>query len=158
MASQSFVTALSRQSSQELQFVEPVFPSNALRTGQPSWEGLFPGDPNLLPYACERQWNDPRNYSLIGITHTLSTPAALRCLMALPQAPLEHWDALICTSKAARSALEAIWQHSDELLQMRGCSPPERPQLPVIPPGIDADTFDLSTVANVSTFGCQMKQ
>ena len=141
IASQGFVDALSSQSQKKLQTIRPSFPAKALRTGQPSWEGLFCGDPNLSPYACERQWNDPRNYSLIGITHTLSTPAALRCLTALPEAPLYEWDALICTSRAARSALTAIWQHSDGLRNMRNCRPCTRPQLPVIPLGVDTDTF-----------------
>ncbi len=141
IASQSFVDALSRYSKEKLQLIKPVLPAHALRTGQPTWEGLFLGDPNFSPYACERQWNDPRNFSLIGITHTLSTPAALRCLMALPQAQLNNWDALICTSRAARSALEAIWHHSEELWDVRGCLPPDRPQLPVIPLGITTDAF-----------------
>ena len=141
IASQSFVDALSRHGKEELQIIKPAIPAHALRTGQPTWEGLFIGDPNFLPYAAERQWNDPRNYSLIGITHTLSTPAALRCLTNLPQANLHNWDALICTSRAARSALVAIWQHSDALGRMRGCHPPKRPQLPVIPLGVNTDDF-----------------
>lgn len=141
IASKSFIEALSHHCDQEPQVVKPTFPAHVLRTGQPTWEGLFLGDPNFLPYARERQWNDPRNYSLIGISHTLSTPAGLRCLMSLPQAPLHNWDALICTSRAAHSALEVIWNHSDALLQMRGCRPPIKPQLPVIPLGINAESF-----------------
>ncbi len=144
IASKSFIDALSRHSTEKLQFIKPAVPAPALRTGQPAWEGLFLGDPNFLPYATERHWNDPRNYSLIGITHTLSTPAALRCFMALPQAPLNNWDALICTSRAAHSALEVIWNYIEDLWQMRGCRPPDRPQLPVIPLGINTDTFRAS--------------
>ncbi len=141
IASQSFVDALSCRGKKKLQLIKPGPNNHSLRTVKPSWEGLFVGDPNLLPYARERQWNDPRNFSLIGITHTLSTPAALRCLMTLPQAPLHNWDAVICTSRTARSAVEAIWQHSDELFHMRGGRPPNRPQLPVIPLGINTDAF-----------------
>ena len=141
IASRGFVDALSRYGKHDLQIIKPAFPSFALRTGQPTWESLFVGDPNLFPYAGERQWNDPRNYSLIGITHTLSTPAALRCLSSLPQAQLHSWDAVICTSRAARSALQSVWQHSEALWHMRNCRPPGRPQLPVIPLGIDTDAF-----------------
>ena len=141
IASQSFVDALGRQSKEKLQFIKPSVPNHALRTGQPTWEGLFLGDPNFMPFAGERHWNDPRNYSLIGITHTLSTPTALRCLISLPQALLNNWDALICTSRSARSALEVIWHHSEELWHLRGCRPPERPQLPVIPLGINTETL-----------------
>ena len=67
--------------------------------------------------------------------------AGLRCLMSLPRAPLHNWDALDRTSRAAHSALEVIWNHSDALLQMRGCRPPIKPQLPVIPLGINAESF-----------------
>ena len=35
---------------------------------------LFAFDPNLGPLAERRQWLDSRSFSLIGITHTLSTP------------------------------------------------------------------------------------
>ena len=87
IASKSFIEALSHHCDQEPQVVKPAFPAHGLRTGQPTWEGLFLGDPNFLPYARERQWNDPRNYSLIGMSHTLSTPAGLRCLMSLPHPP-----------------------------------------------------------------------
>ena len=141
IASQGFFEALTHAGEDELHIIKPALPARELRTGQPTWEGLFIGDPNFSPYSYERRWNDPRNYSLIGITHTLSTPAALRCLMSLPEVALHNWDALICTSRAAHSALETIWQHSDELWQMRGCRPPGRPQLPVIPLGINASAF-----------------
>ena len=68
-----------------------------------------------------------------------------------PQAPfaslptyLKHscntWDALICTS-AALSAVEAIWDHCDEICHFRGGKPAPRPQLPLIPLGINAADF-----------------
>ena len=141
IASQSFFDALSCNSKKKPQLIKPALPAHALRTGQPTWEALFLGDPNFSPYAHEREWNDPRNFSLIGITHTLSTPAALCCLIALPQAQLNNWDARICTSRAARSAVEAIWRHREELWEIRGSLPPNRPQLPVIPLGITTDAF-----------------
>ena len=53
----------------------PQIPCKQLRDGCHPWEALFIGDPNLTPYAEERLWGDPRKSSLIGITHTLSTPA-----------------------------------------------------------------------------------
>ena len=91
---------------------------------------------------CKRTvWNDPRRYSLIGITHTLSTPGPLQILTNLPQTPLHSWDSLICTSQAAKSAVEMLWDHSEALTRLRGGQPAERPQLPVIPLGIDADGF-----------------
>ena len=141
MASHGFLKALCRYGGGNPQLLEAKLPSFELRSENNTWEALFTGDPNLLPFSLERLWNDPRRYSLIGITHTLSTPGPLQILANLPQAPLHNWDALICTSKAAKSAVEVMWEHSENLIRFRGGEPGERPQLPIIPLGIDADEF-----------------
>ena len=141
MASQSFLEALRRESGAEPLLLGAKLPSFPLRDQRNPWEALFTGDPNLAPFANERHWNDPRRYSLLGITHTLSTPGPLQSLSNLPQAPLHNWDALICTSHAAKSAIEILWEHSEKLLRLRGGKPAERPQLPVIPLGIHAEAF-----------------
>ena len=80
-------------------------------------------NPNLSPYAEERQWGDPKRFSLVGITHTLSTPSPLKIIPKLPNAPLYSWDALICTSVAARNAIETIWDHCDEIFQVEEVCP-----------------------------------
>ena len=141
MASHSFLESLRRHGGGNPNLVKAKLPSPSLRASKTTWEALFTGDPNLHPYAIERLWNDPRRYSLVGITHSLSTPAPLQILSNLPQTPLHDWDALICTSKAAKSAVEMLWDHNDTLLRLRGGQPAERPQLPVIPLGINADAF-----------------
>ena len=141
MASHDFLESLKRHGGGNPHLVKAKLPSPSLRACQNSWEALFTGDPNLHPFANERLWNDPRRYSLIGITHTLSTPGPLQSLANLPQAPLHSWDSLICTSQAAKSAVEVLLDHSESLLRLRGGQPAERPQLPVIPLGIHADAF-----------------
>ena len=141
VASHGFTMAISKYSSQQPHTIKASLPAPKLRSGKPEWEALFIGDPNLAPYSRERIWNDPRNFSLIGITHTISTPAPLRSLPNLPQAPLFDWDALICTSSAARSAIETLWDHSESIWMMRGGKPATRPQLPVIPLGVNAADF-----------------
>ena len=141
MASHDFLESLKRHGGGNPHLVKAKLPSPSLRACQNSWEALFTGDPNLHPFANERLWNDPRRYSLIGITHTLSTPGPLQSLANLPQAPLYSWDSLICTSQAAKSAVEVLLDHSESLLRLRGGQPAERPQLPVIPLGIHADAF-----------------
>ena len=141
MASHGFLEGLRRHAGGKPHLLKAQIPSPSLRSEKTPWEAVFTGDPNLEPFAYERLWNDPRRYSLIGITHTLSTPGPLQSLTKLTHAPLHSWDALICTSQAAKSAVENLWEHGETLLKMRSGQPGERPQLPVIPLGIDADAF-----------------
>jgi alpha-maltose-1-phosphate synthase len=141
MASHSFLKALKKYGGGDPHILKALLPSTPLRDPAPKWESLFVGDPNLGLFAKERHWGDPRRYSLIGITHTLSTPAPLRLLANLPQEPLHPWDALICTSSAARSAVETLWNHSEEFYRCRGGQPAPRPQLPLIPLGIHSEDF-----------------
>ena len=62
--------------------------------------------------------------------------------MALPQAPLNNWDALICTSEL-HSALEVIWNYIEDLWQIAAVDRPKT-QLPVIPLSINTDIFRTS--------------
>ena len=141
MASHGFLRALKNHGVGAPQILKAKLPSNLLRDPAPKWEALFVGDPNIGLFATERLWGDTRRYSIIGITHTLSTPAPLRILADLPQAPLHPWDALICTSTAARSAVETIWNYKDELCRCRGGQPATKPQLPIIPLGVETADF-----------------
>ena len=70
MASHGFLKALCRYGGGNPQLLEAKLPSFDLRAEKNLWEALFTGDPNLLPFGLERLWNDPRRYSLIGITHS----------------------------------------------------------------------------------------
>ena len=90
MASHGFLESLRSYGGGEPHLLEAKLPSPRLRAHETPWEALFTGDPNLHPFASERLWNDPRRYSLIGITHTLSTPGPLQSLTNLPQAPLHR--------------------------------------------------------------------
>jgi len=140
-ASQSFLKALEDASLKKPKIVRRCIPNPEIRRRVKSWSTLFLGDPNLAPFAFERCWSHPADFSLLGITHTLSTPAPLQLLPQLPSAPLFPWDALICTSSAAKSAVESIFSHADEMLVARGGFPAQRPALPIIPLGIDTDVF-----------------
>ena len=141
IVSQSFREAIRREYREMPQTVQASLPAPSLRAEKPSWEALFTGGPSLDPFARERLWNDPRRYSLVGITHTLSTPGPLQEISNLLQGAIHHWDALICTSQAARSAVKTLWHHREELARMRGGKTAARPQLPVIPLGVNADAF-----------------
>lgn len=99
---------------------------------------LFIPGTNLEASAWQRRRVGQRQYSLCGVTHTLAeSPDALGGLVS---APLQPWDALICTSEVGRSAIEAILLPYAEYLRDRfGATHIPMPRLPVIPLGIDTD-------------------
>ena len=109
-------------------------------------DSLFIADPSLSSYAESRRWHlrGARGFSLIGLTHTLSSQGVLAALMAIPAAPLQPWDAVICTSRAAHAAVQAVMFAEAERLALRfGGSRQawQPPQLPVIPLGCDLNRF-----------------
>src|SRR5262249_37491871 len=55
-------------------------------------------------------------YSLCGVTHTISTHRTNELISAMLAAPVEPWDALICTSSSARSAVQSILANTAEQL------------------------------------------
>ena len=102
------------------------------------WGGLFLPDPSIGRWA---QWRRPLGaaaFSLIGQIHTLSTPAAQALIQDLVSEPVQPWDALICTSTAGRSVVQAlVADRQDQLLARSGGDRQrllaQQPQLPVIP-------------------------
>ena len=100
--------------------------------------GLFLPDPSIARWALWRQPVGASAFSLIGQIHTLSTPAALAHLQDLVSEPVQSWDALICSSTAGRSVVEAVLNSREEALADRSGGDAarlgsQRPQLPVIP-------------------------
>ena len=66
-------------------------------------------------------------------------------LEQLVTAPLEPWDALVCTSRSARQVVRAAMACMHERLERRfgtALPAPQGPQLPVIPLGIDPSVFE----------------
>ena len=83
------------------------------------WGGLFLPDPSIGRWALWRQPVGASAFSLIGQIHTLSTPAALAHLQDLVSEPVQNWDALICSSNAGRSVVEAVLDSREEALAER---------------------------------------
>lgn len=101
---------------------------------------LFVPGPSIDHFAWRRRSRDQRGYSLCGITHT--TSESPDNLGALATAPLQPWDAVICTSQAARASVEAILHPYAEYLRDRlGAAEVPLPNLPVVPLGVDTDAF-----------------
>ena len=57
-------------------------------------------------------------------------------------APVQPWDAVICTSRAVRDAVDTVIAAQTAYLEARfGPARPSLPQLPVIPLGVDCDAY-----------------
>ncbi len=103
---------------------------------------LYYPSPTLAPLAARRATIGTSAYSLCGVTHTLASTGVMDAISAYLTAPLEPWDALICTSSAAKSAVNRIIDLQADYLTTRvGAKPVPRLELPVIPLGVDCDRF-----------------
>jgi alpha-maltose-1-phosphate synthase len=114
--------------------------------GQPTAQelgvgALFHPDPLIADLAWSRRAANA--YSLVGISHTLSTESAMAGITALIDAPIHPWDAVICTSQAALGVLTGLLDCKCAALAERLGQPvnPPRPHLPIIPLGVDAAHF-----------------
>jgi starch synthase len=103
---------------------------------------LFMSDPALSTWAWMRRFHGQRLYSLCGLTHTISSDPALRAIGDLLTGPVQSWDAVICTSNAARSVITDLLDNTLDYYARRfGAARPPLPQFPVIPLGIHCDAF-----------------
>jgi alpha-maltose-1-phosphate synthase len=101
---------------------------------------LHLGDPRLANAARRRSFVGHRAYALTGITHTLADMGGR--LADLVAAPVQPWDALVCTSRAVLAVVEeALRAEEVSLAERLGAKCFPRPLLPVIPLGVDAARF-----------------
>lgn len=107
---------------------------------------LFIPGANVELSAWERRRFGQRLYSICGVTHTTAEHPPM--YGGLLTAPLQPWDALICTSEAARSSVEAILlPYADYLRHRFGAQRLPMPRLPVIPLGIDTAAYQVTEKA-----------
>ncbi|MDB5362583.1 MAG: glycosyl transferase-like protein [Rhodospirillales bacterium] len=129
-----------------IQAERPHLPVKALPSTTPALLAepgcvYLPG-PGLSAFAWRRRHLDPRQYSLCGITHTTASAGIMDALADFPIAPIQPWDALICTSRAVRQMVETLIEGQAAYLAERlGATMPPLPHLPVIPLGVDCDRF-----------------
>jgi starch synthase len=84
-------------------------------------------------------------WSLCGITHTTSSAGAMDAIADLITAPVQQWDAVICTSTAVKDNVNRLLQAQVNMLKERlGISKLVLPMLPVIPLGIHTQDFVFS--------------
>lgn len=112
---------------------------------------LYRPDPDISNLAWQRRFHDQRAYSICGVTHTIASKAMQRVMGELLLAPVQPWDAVICTSQAVKRAYEKIFDDwGDYLAQRMGGTPSAPLRLPVIPLGIDCDAFPQGKQAEAS--------
>ena len=102
---------------------------------------MLPG-PDVTDLARRRRFLDPRGFSIVGVTHTTASAAAMAAIADLAAGPARSWDALICTSRAVEATVQQLLGQEEEDLAARlGASRFERPLLPVIPLGVDCEAL-----------------
>lgn len=103
---------------------------------------LFFGSPGIGELAWHRRHVGSRSYSICGLTHTTASHAVMDAFAALPIAPVQSWDAIICTSRVVKTTIEHVLEGWLEYLASRfGARPAVPVQLPVIPLGVDCSRF-----------------
>lgn len=101
----------------------------------------YPG-PGIGEHAWRRAGFGHSAWSLCGITHTTSSSVAMDALADLLTAPVQPWDAVICTSTAVKDNVTRLLQaQADYLVARLGVQKLVLPQLPVIPLGIHTRDF-----------------
>jgi starch synthase len=102
---------------------------------------FYPG-PTIATHAWKRSAFGNNLWSLCGITHTTSTIRAMDGIIDLIQAPIQPWDALICTSHAVKENVKSMFQAQANYLNQRfGTKELVLPKLPVIPLAIHTKDF-----------------
>jgi glycosyltransferase involved in cell wall biosynthesis len=120
----------------------PLLRSERLReTGLLYWP-----DPLIASPAWRRAaTGDDRSYSICGVTHSLTPHPVMEAIASLLIAPLHSWDALVCTSRAARDSIRTVLETAGEYLGERfGAARFSLPQMPLIPLGVDCETYSFS--------------
>ena len=106
---------------------------------------LLRGKADLADLAWQRrQTKGERAYSLVGLIHTIAPPALRQYIGQCAIAPVEPWDALICTSPVVRNNLEQMFEAWNDYLGARlagPIKPPRAPMLPIVPLGVDYGRF-----------------
>ena len=87
-------------------------------------------------------------WSLCGITHTTASTRAMDAIANLLTAPVQPWDALVCTSSSVQNNVRRILEAEAEYLKKRlGASKICIPKLPIIPLGLHTEEFTRSRPA-----------
>ncbi|MBX3482354.1 glycosyltransferase family 4 protein [Phenylobacterium sp.] len=105
---------------------------------------LYIPSPEMKDEAWARRALGGHAYSITGVTHTIAETYIMDEIAGLLSAPLEPWDALVCTSDPGRKAVESLLEGVAAYYQERfGATRIPPAQLVTIPLGVHADDFRL---------------
>ncbi len=139
----TFVASCSNDTTKPCHWLHPGQPDQLRHPGT-----LFYPGPVLAPLAWQRRRTNQRRYSLCGVFHTTCSKAVMDTVSEFLIAPLQRWDAVICTSHSMRTMVLRLLDEWGEYLHQRlGIKPDTPVLLPVIPLGIDTGLFT-DTAAN----------
>ena len=119
-----------------------IAPIHLQRVSEPGC--LYVPGPGLGEFAWRRRAGDQRAFSIMGLTHTTASERAMDEISAVLSAPVQPWDALVCTSEAVRDSLQILlgdWRRY--LADRHGAREFPLPQMPVIPLGVDCDQLEI---------------
>ncbi|MDD9876201.1 MAG: glycosyltransferase family 4 protein [Magnetovibrio sp.] len=103
---------------------------------------LFRPGPDVGSLAWRRRHFDPRGFSIAGITHTVCETMAMQVIGDLLVAPVQPWDALVCTSACVKGVVTRLLDgHAAYLSRRFGAEVTVPLELPIIPLGVDADAM-----------------
>ncbi len=105
---------------------------------------VFRTEPDTRDVLWQRQLGG--NFNFCGLAHAISGTEAGLVLQDYCLSPSETTDAIICPSRAVKSAIRAFWDsYGDYLARHFGASYRCPVQLPVIPLGVDVEKFAART-------------
>lgn len=98
--------------------------------------------PLLAKEAWARRPYGARAYGVCGITHTTATDRVMDAISNMLIAPVQPWDALICTSRAVKASVERQLDATEAYLaETLGATKLTRPMLETIPLGVNVADF-----------------
>ncbi|WP_398331361.1 glycosyltransferase family 4 protein [Vulcanococcus sp.] len=139
------------------ELLEPALPSGARlrlaigfhRESFQAVGALHVPDPGLARWEMLRAGQPANRFSITGVIHTLCSESVFNAMADLVTAPLQPWDALVCTSRAGRSVVQAAMDHRHQALERRfgqSLPRPAGPQLPLIPLAVEEPLQPLGPV------------
>jgi glycosyltransferase involved in cell wall biosynthesis len=113
---------------------------------------LFVYSPGLADFCWERAHVGAGAYSVVGLTHTISSDRVMEDFGRFLTAPVEPWDALICTSQSVKRTVEGVLERWGGWLGERLGAQAVKPrlELPVIPLGVDCDALPRDDAARAA--------
>lgn len=105
-------------------------------------EALYYPAANIAGESWRRADHGSAAWAICGLTHTTSTQGIMQGFFDLRMAPVELWDAVICTSRAVQASVLTQMDLIDNHIRHRfKAEPPPRPMFPVVPLGVHTADF-----------------